>query len=237
MTTQSQPTIFSFDSNIKISVISKLGAPWFYASEVCKAIGIANHRDAVRKLDDDEKDVGLTDTLGGEQEAIIISESGLYTLILRCRDAVTPGTIPYRFRKWVTSEVLPAIRQTGKYHHRMPETLADLAGTAPAALPAAPSVDQNMMQAIMAAIQSQAKRYSYPTKPNFMENFHTPEGVRLLAQRSQLMELLQELHTDGNNVDAPMAELVCMSNYITDVSRILEDIATHAAYIGNRAKE
>ncbi|MDY1994380.1 BRO family protein [Klebsiella pneumoniae] len=40
-----------------------------------------------------------------------MSESGLYTLILRCRDAVTPGTIPYRFRKWVTSEVLPQIRR------------------------------------------------------------------------------------------------------------------------------
>lgn len=86
-----------------------------FASDVCRAIGIANHRDAVRKLDDDEKGVGSTDTLGGEQESVIISESGLYTLILRCRDAVTPGTIPYRFRKWVTSEVLPQIRKTGRY--------------------------------------------------------------------------------------------------------------------------
>lgn len=45
----------------------------------------------------------------------IISESGLYTVILRCRDAVTPGTIPYKFRKWVTAEVLPSIRKTGIY--------------------------------------------------------------------------------------------------------------------------
>ncbi len=44
-----------------------------FASDVCRAIGIANHRDAVRKLDDDEKGVGSTDTLGGEQESVIIS--------------------------------------------------------------------------------------------------------------------------------------------------------------------
>lgn len=45
----------------------------------------------------------------------ILSESGLYTLVLRCRDAVKQGTVPYRFRKWVTNEVLPQIRKTGKY--------------------------------------------------------------------------------------------------------------------------
>lgn len=235
MTTQiTKPAVFEFEAATTIRAITKNGEPWFVAMDVCKALQLTNPTMSLKSLDDDERSKF---NLGRQGNVNIISESGLYTLILRCRDAVTPGTIPYRFRKWVTSEVLPAIRQTGKYHHRMPETLADLAGTAPATLPAAPSIDQNMMQAIMAAIQSQAKRYSYPTKQNFMENFHTPEGVRLLAQRSQLMELLQELHADGNNVDAPTAELVCMCNYITDVSRILEDIATHAAYIGNRAKE
>ena len=45
----------------------------------------------------------------------IINESGMYTLILRCRDAVKKGSVPHRFRKWVTAEVLPAIRKTGKY--------------------------------------------------------------------------------------------------------------------------
>lgn len=45
----------------------------------------------------------------------IISESGMYTLILRCRDAVKKGSVPHRFRKWVTAEVLPQIRKTGSY--------------------------------------------------------------------------------------------------------------------------
>ncbi|WP_227539083.1 BRO-N domain-containing protein, partial [Klebsiella pneumoniae] len=93
------------------------GEPWFYASDICRAIDIANHRDAVRKLDEDEKGVGSTDTPGGEQESVIISESGLYTLILRCRDAVKQGTTAWRFRKWVTNEVLPAIRKSGEYNY------------------------------------------------------------------------------------------------------------------------
>ncbi|OKL75433.1 hypothetical protein AF45_005425 [Klebsiella pneumoniae MGH 59] len=50
----------------------------------------------------------------------IISESGLYTLILRCRDAVKQGTTAWRFRKWVTNEVLPAIRKSGEYSYVEP---------------------------------------------------------------------------------------------------------------------
>lgn len=69
----------------------------------------------IERLDEDEKGVALTDTLGGKQEMAVVSESGMYTLILRCRDAVKKGSIPHRFRKWVTAEVLPQIRKTGSY--------------------------------------------------------------------------------------------------------------------------
>ncbi|GKW21884.1 hypothetical protein PEC302107_36130 [Pectobacterium araliae] len=113
-----KPSIFSFESSAQVRVIMVSGDPWFVAIDVCHALGISNSRDALLKLDDDEKaTVGLTDSQPGRgaQSISIISEAGLYTLILRCRDAVTPGTIPYRFRKWVTGEVLPAIRKTGKY--------------------------------------------------------------------------------------------------------------------------
>lgn len=105
---------FCFEST-QIRVIMKNNEPWFVAADVCAAVSVINHRDAVAKLDDDEKGVALTDTLGGRQEISIISESGMYTIILRCRDAIKPGTIPYRFRKWITGEVLPQIRKTGSY--------------------------------------------------------------------------------------------------------------------------
>ncbi len=117
MSNQTQLSTFTFETNsIRTLVINN--EPWFVAADLCCALNIANHRDAIAKLDDDEKGVGLTDTLGGEQNVAIVSESGMYTLILRCRDAVKKGSVPHRFRKWVTSEVLPTIRKTGKYESK-----------------------------------------------------------------------------------------------------------------------
>ncbi len=109
----SQP-VFSFGEH-SVRVVVRDGEPWFVASDLCKALEIANSRDALLKLTDDEKGVGSTDTPGGKQEVSLVSESGMYTLVLRCRDAVKEGTVPFAFRKWVTSEVLPAIRKTGVY--------------------------------------------------------------------------------------------------------------------------
>ncbi|EAR6352916.1 hypothetical protein EUZ27_14050 [Salmonella enterica] len=98
------------------------GCIWFIAKDVCNALQIAHTGSAIRSLDDDERGVHLTHTLSGSQQMSIINESGLYTLILRCRDAVKPGTVPHRFRKWVTNEVLPTIRKTGRYEHPVATT-------------------------------------------------------------------------------------------------------------------
>ena len=117
MKTQSQLSTFNFESN-SIRTLAINNEPWFVAKDLCNAINISNYRDAIERLDEDEKGVALTDTLGGQQEMNIVSESGMYTLILRCRDAVKKGSIPHRFRKWVTAEVLPTIRKTGKYESK-----------------------------------------------------------------------------------------------------------------------
>lgn len=117
----SAPLSFSFDQSFNVRVVMVYGDPWFVAADVCAALGIVNNRDALEKLDDDERGVGLTDTTEGVREVGIINESGLYTLILRCRNATKPGTVPHRFRKWVTSEVLPSIRKTGSYQIPNPE--------------------------------------------------------------------------------------------------------------------
>ena len=117
MTIQSQLSTFKFESN-SIRTLAIDNEPWFVAVDVCNALSIANSRDALLKLDEDEKmTVGLTDSQAGNgaQSLSLVSESGMYTLILRCRDAVKKGSVPHRFRKWVTAEVLPAIRKTGKY--------------------------------------------------------------------------------------------------------------------------
>ena len=117
MSNQSQLSTFSFESN-SIRTLAINNEPWFIAKDLCNTLKISNVSDALLKLDDDEKaTIGLTDSQAGNgaQSISIISESGMYTLILRCRDAVKKGSVPHRFRKWVTSEVLPQIRKTGSY--------------------------------------------------------------------------------------------------------------------------
>ena len=86
------------------------GDPWFVAKDVCRVLEIENHRDAVSRLDDDERGVGITDTPSGRQEMLTVSESGLYALVFRSRKPEAR-----RFRKWVTSEVLPALRRAGRF--------------------------------------------------------------------------------------------------------------------------
>ena len=117
MTTQTQLSTFNFESN-SIRTLAINNEPWFVAKDVCDAIGLTNSRMSLIALDEDEKGVSLIYTPSGQQEMNIVNESGMYTLILRCRDAVKKGSIPHRFRKWVTAEVLPTIRKTGKYESK-----------------------------------------------------------------------------------------------------------------------
>ena len=117
MSNQTQLSTFNFESK-SIRTLAINNEPWFIAKDLCDTLKISNVSDALLKLDDDEKaTIGLTDSQAGNgaQSISIISESGMYTLILRCRDAVKKGSVPHRFRKWVTSEVLPQIRKTGSY--------------------------------------------------------------------------------------------------------------------------
>lgn len=113
------------------------GLPWVFASEICFVLGIANHRDAISKLDGDSKGVGFSDTLGGNQETTIISYSGLSTLTMRCHDALKPGTTAYEFRRWVTHDMLVQVYKTGRYEHPGHGRVAQpAAAPMPAALPA-----------------------------------------------------------------------------------------------------
>lgn len=100
---------FSFDQH-PVRVVELEGQPWFVASDVAEALEYGVASAMTRHLDDDEKGVSIVRTLGGDQELLIISESGLYSAILRSRKASAK-----RFKKWVTAEVLPSIRKTGRY--------------------------------------------------------------------------------------------------------------------------
>ena len=106
------PTLIPFDfeeTPIRV-ILDENGDLWFVAADVCRVLDISTYRDAVARLDDDERGSVKVDTLGGPQEMAAINESGLYTLIFRSNK---PQARP--FRKWVTAQVLPALRKTGHY--------------------------------------------------------------------------------------------------------------------------
>lgn len=94
-----------------LRVIEQNGEPWMVGKDVATALGYAKPTDAIRKhVDPEDKGVSKTETPSGEQEMVIINESGLYSLVLSSK---MPGA--KRFRRWVTNEVLPSIRKTGGY--------------------------------------------------------------------------------------------------------------------------
>lgn len=100
--------------------------PFWYADDVAKALGLAHQRDMLRYLEEDEKGTVLTHTLGGPQQKTIVYEPGLYTCILRARAATTKGTLAYKFRRWVTHEVLPSIRMYGSYRSNIRKNYIDV---------------------------------------------------------------------------------------------------------------
>ena len=104
------PKLFNFHG-AEVRVLMKDGEPWFVAKDACDALGIQQTVRAVENLDSDEvSKTHVTDSLNRQQETYIISESGLYALVIRSNK---PNA--REFRKWVTGEVLPSIRKTGGY--------------------------------------------------------------------------------------------------------------------------
>ena len=99
---------FDFEGRQVRIVTDAQGEPWFVAADVLATISL--DRKALERLDDDEKGVNSIHTPGGVQEMTTVNEPGLYALVLGSRKAEAK-----RFKRWVTHEVLPAIRKTGSY--------------------------------------------------------------------------------------------------------------------------
>lgn len=99
---------FDFEGRQVRIVTDAQGEPWFVAADVLSTISL--DRKALERLDDDEKGVNSIHTPGGVQEMTTVNEPGLYALVLGSRKAEAK-----RFKRWVTHEVLPAIRKTGSY--------------------------------------------------------------------------------------------------------------------------
>lgn len=114
MTTLTQ---FTFHNEYNIRIIDQDGELWFVAGDVASALDYRDASNMVRNLDDDERGTHNMSTPSGNQNVSIINESGLYSAILKSRKPEAK-----KFKKWVTSEVLPSIRKTGKYEAPTPIT-------------------------------------------------------------------------------------------------------------------
>lgn len=105
------PQAFTFNaSNQQVRTVFLNGEPYFCGKDVCTCLGLSNHNDALAALDDDERRGSPVPTPSGIQQMVVVNESGLYHLIFQSRKEEAKV-----FRKWVTSEVLPALRRTGRY--------------------------------------------------------------------------------------------------------------------------
>lgn len=115
---------YKFHGEAPVRVITgEDGEPWFVAKDVCDILGISNNRDAIAALDDDEKNtVAISDGIPGNPNKTIVSEPGLYKLVMRSRKPEA-----HEFQRWVTHEVLPSIRKHGGYlagqEHMTPEQM------------------------------------------------------------------------------------------------------------------
>lgn len=250
MANQLKTQSFNFDSAIAIRAISINNEPWFVASDVCKALQLTSPSMSLKALDNDERSKF---NLGRQGEANIISESGLYTLILRCRDAVTKGSLPYRFRKWVTSEVLPSIRKTGKYDPKSESaTLGDLVGTGiettlgvkdavrsikNAKANAANEIAEKCIPVIMSAMRKHQYHY---TNENIMPADMLPILVNNsydnVSKKLQIYALLIELAENGHAVSGAFREVEIMAHTIRECQKRLASIEAHADYILEQSK-
>ena len=119
--------IFNHEAFGKVRTLLINGEPWFIGKDVCEIFGDTHYRRSLARLDDDEKGIALIDTSGGRQKMTVVSESGLYSLLFYMQPQKAKGvtqndtrmeeriTRLKRFRRWITSEVLPSIRKTGGY--------------------------------------------------------------------------------------------------------------------------
>ena len=99
----------------RVRVVECEGEPWFVAKDVCECLELTDVSKTISLMDDDEKGTNSIRTPGGEQQMLVVSEPGLYSLILRSRKPEAKA-----FKRWVTHEILPSIRKTG--HSGAPET-------------------------------------------------------------------------------------------------------------------
>lgn len=161
--------------------------PWFVGKDVATILGYSNSSDALKKrVDEEDKGVAKCDTLGGKQNLTIINESGLYSLILSSK---LPNA--KKFKRWVTSEVLPQIRQTGGYiPYSQEESDEEI-------LARALIVAQNTLAKKNKLIEEMQPKVNTFDKFMNAEGLYTSTQVAKLFKMSSAMKLNKLLNAEG----------------------------------------
>lgn len=170
--------VFKNEKFGEVRVVERGGEPWFVAVDVCRALEIKNSRDAVGRLDEDEKGVVLTDTLGGQQEVTIVNEPGLYSLVLGSRKPEAK-----EFKRWVTHEVIPSIRKHGGYIAGQ-ETMSDEELLAKAVLAAQNVIAERERQ----LYEAQEKLIEAKPKVVFADAVASSETTILIGELAKLLK-------------------------------------------------
>lgn len=183
------------------------GEPWFVGKDVAQMLGYLKPRNAVTlHVDEDDRKVApIQGTPGGTQEMTIINESGLYSLIMSSKLPTAKA-----FKRWVTAEVLPAIRQKGSYGIQQPMTPAQLiAAQAQVLVQMEQRMDaiQSQQSALEARVETAIKVFSRPSEDHWKAD--TDKAIKELCQKKHLNQLAvrgqlyQELERRcGCNVDS-----------------------------------
>ena len=203
------------------ALVDSQGAPAFVAKDVCLALGISKYRDAVSTIDDDERGSVLVDTPGGKQQMTTVTEPGFYKLVMRSRKPEAKA-----FQRWVTHEVLPALRRDGGYMVARDET-----------------PEQTMARAVLLAQQTIDRQKSriaeLEPKALFADAVAASDGTCLVGELAKMMRqngltvgqnrlfaMLREdgyLGNVGNNRNVPTQRAMDLGLF-----RIKETAVTHS---------
>lgn len=170
-------TIFRKDEFGAVRAVTLEGEPWFVAADVCRALGLGNSSDVIKRLDEDERTLVSIEGASNGLPVNAVNEPGLYALILGSRKPEAKA-----FKRWITHEVIPSIRKTGGYIAGQ-ETMDD---------------DQLLANALMVAQRKIAERNKQLETANakiqadapkvlFAETVEKAEGDILVRQLAKLM--------------------------------------------------
>lgn len=221
---------FDFEGAALRTLTAENGEPWFVAKDVCDVLELSNVGQALARLDDDEKSsITLNDGTPGNPNKAIVSESGLYALVLASRKPEA-----HEFKRWVTHEVLPQIRRTGGYIHTT-DTDSDEDILAKAVLVAQKTIEHKNRQ----IAEKDAQIKALEPKALFADAVAASDGTCLVGELAKMLRqnglnigqnrLFRLLRDDGffgrsgSNRNVPTQKAMDLGLF-----RIKETVVTHS---------